>query len=135
MAIFGPFSLDSILEDLEAELGEAIPEMVIEAERLYIRTAWSMDEWRMGAADFQKLIALRVLGNLNQFEGDRDHLKVLIENAALHLPMVGIVQALVEMAYNADSSAITWEFSPDGDLNVDVKVRKLRRRRAGYRNP
>ena len=36
MAIFGPAGFEAILDDLEAELGEAIPEAVIEAQRRYV---------------------------------------------------------------------------------------------------
>jgi hypothetical protein len=122
MAIFGPFSLDSILDDLEEELGESIPEVVIEAERLYIKSAWSSDEWKRRAPDFQRLLALRGLGNLVDFDGDREHLTVTLQNSCLHLPMVGIVQALVEMAYRVDSSTYEWDFSEDGDLTVTVNL-------------
>lgn len=124
MAVFGPHSLDSIFKDLESELGEAIPETVIEAERRYIRQAWAGDEWRREALDFKHLIALRGLGNLVSFEGDRDHLEVSIENSCLHLPMVGIVQALVEMAYRVDGSSCEWDFAEDGDLAVTVGVQR-----------
>lgn len=120
MAIFGPFSLDSILDDLEDELGEAIPEMVIEAERRYIKEAWGNEEWRREAPTFQHLIALRGLGNLTRFEADRNHLSVTIENSCLHLLMVGIVQALMEMAYRLDDSTREWDFSEEGDLSVTI---------------
>jgi len=124
MAVFGPHSLDSIFNDLESELGEAIPELVIEAERRYIRRAWAGDEWRREAPDFKHLIALRGLGNLVDFQGDRYHLQVRIENSCLHLPMVGIVQALVEMAYGVDRSTCEWDFAADGDLAVSVRVKR-----------
>jgi len=124
MAIFGPHSIDSIFNDLELELGEAIPEMVIEAQRRYIQSAWSADEWRRRAPDFQRLLALRGLGNLAHFEGDREGLTVTLQNSCLHLPMVGIVQALVEMAYRADSSTYEWDFAEDGDLTVTVNIQQ-----------
>jgi hypothetical protein len=124
MAIFGPHSIDSIFNDLESELGEAVPEMVIEAQRRYIKSAWSRDEWRRRAPDFQHLLALRGLGNLVDFKGDREHLTVTLQNSCLHLPMVGIVQALVEMAYRADNSTYKWDFSEDGDLTVTVDIQR-----------
>jgi hypothetical protein len=124
MAIFGPFSVDSICDDLEAELGDAIPATVIEATRRYIRTAWSLDRWNRDGLTFQQMIAVRGLGNLVSFEGDRDRLDMTIENSCLHLPMVGAVQALVEMAYRVDSSTVTWDLSEDGDLNLTVTVNR-----------
>jgi hypothetical protein len=122
MAIFGPHSIDSIFNDLESELGEAIPEMVIEAQRRYIKSAWSADDWRRRAPDFQRLLALRGLGNLVDFEGDREHLTVTLQNSCLHLPMVGIVQALVEMAYRVEESTYEWDFAEDGNLTVNVNI-------------
>jgi len=122
MAFFGPFSIDPIFDDLETELGEAIPETVIEAQRRYIKEAWSTELWKRGAADFQKMIALRGLGHLTLFEGDRDHLRLRIENSCLHLPMVGTIQALVELAYRKESSTAHWDLSKDGDLNITINI-------------
>jgi len=122
MAIFGPFSMDSILDDLESELGESIPETVIEAQRRYIRSAWEGDRWNNDGATFQHMIALRGLGNLQEFEGDRNHLTLKIQNSCFHLPMVGTAQALVELAYRVDRSNCEWELSEDGDLTVTVNM-------------
>jgi hypothetical protein len=38
--------------------------------------------------------------------------------------MIGTVQALVEMAYRAESSSVEWELSEDGDLNLSIKVNR-----------
>jgi len=122
MAIFGPFSVDSILDDLESELGESIPETVIEAQRRYIRSAWAGDLWNNDGATFQHMLALRGLGNLQKFEGDRTHLALTIQNSCFHLPVVGTAQALVELVYKADRSNCEWELSEDGDLTVTVNM-------------
>ena len=123
MAFFGPMTADSIFQDLESELGEAIPETVIEAQRLYIKNAWAGERWNRDRESFRHLIALPGLGNMVGFEGDRTHLSLTIENPSLHLPLVGTVQALVEMAYRIDTSTIEWELAADGDLSVTVIVR------------
>jgi hypothetical protein len=124
MAIFGPFSMDSICDDLEAELGEAIPATVVEATRRYIKSAWSLDNWNRDGLTFQQMVAVRGLGNIVRFEGDRDHLAMTIENACLHLPMAGAVQALVELAYRVESSSCEWGLSEDGDLNLTITVNR-----------
>ncbi len=124
MAIFGPFSVDSICDDLEVELGDAIPRAVIEATRRYIRTAWRLDSWNRDGLTFQQMIAVRGLGNLVRFEGDRDQLHMTIENSCLYLPMIGTVQALVEMAYRVESSSYDWELKEDGDLDLTIKVNR-----------
>lgn len=124
MAIFGPFAVDSIFDDLEAELGHDVPDTVIEATRRYIKMAWGVDEWNRDGLTFQQMITVRGLGNLTHFEGDRDHLDVVIENSCLHLPVVGTVQALVEMAYRVESSSVAWTLAEDGDLSVTVNIKR-----------
>ncbi len=37
MALFGPNGLEAVFDDLEAELGESIPDSIIEAQRRYVR--------------------------------------------------------------------------------------------------
>jgi hypothetical protein len=123
MALFGPLGVDAIFDDLEEELGGVIPDTVIEAMRRYIRIAWAVEEWRRDAENFRRMIALRGLGNLVSFEGDRSHLTLTVENSALHLPMVGAIQALVEMAYRVDRSQVEWELAEDGDLTVSTWLR------------
>ena len=122
MSVLGPFAIDAIFHDLQTELGEAVPETIIEAERRYIRSAWGGDEWLRRAPDFKRLIALRGLGNLVHFVGDKDHLELRIENSCLHLLMIGIVQAMVEMAYRRESSTYEWNFADDGDLTITIRL-------------
>ncbi|MBN2169598.1 MAG: hypothetical protein JW738_10165 [Actinobacteria bacterium] len=124
MSIFGPFSMDSICDDLERELGDLVPATVIESTRRYAREAWSFDQWNRDGATFQQMLAVRGLGNLVYFDGDREHLDVVIENSCLHLVMVGTIQALVEMAYRVDSSTCEWELAKDGNLTISIKVNR-----------
>ncbi len=120
MAIFGPAAVDAIFEDLEMELGAVIPATVIEAQRRYIKTTWDTEQWNRSDDTFQRIISVRGLGNLVRFEGDHEHLTLGLENACLHLPMVGVVQALVELAYRIDESEVEWSKTDDGDLNITV---------------
>jgi hypothetical protein len=122
MAIFGPSPMDAIFDDLEAELGEAVPQVVIEAQRRHISAVWRSEAWNRPGETFQQMFAVRGLGNLVDFEGDGDHLSVRIENACYHLPVIGTIQALVELAYCVERSSLVWEFSDDGDLSVTVTV-------------
>lgn len=124
MSIFGPSSIDSICYDLENELGDEIPAAVIEATRRYSRKAWGVDNWNRDGLTFQQMLAVRGLGNLVRFEGDREHLDLTIENACLPLVMVGIIQALVEMAYKVGRSSYKWEMTDEGDLNMTIRVHR-----------
>jgi hypothetical protein len=68
------------------------------------------------------MIAVRGVGNLTHFEGDRQGLTLTIQNSCLHLLMVGAIQALVEMAYGVEDSNYEWDLADDGDLTVTIKV-------------
>jgi hypothetical protein len=120
MAIFSPAPIDAIFDDLESELGPAVPQAVIEAQRLYIKSAWGVERWNRSGETFQKIIAVRGIGNQVKFDGDANHLAMKIENSCLHLPMIGVIQALVELAYRVESSRVEWEVHEDGDLELDV---------------
>lgn len=122
MALFGPLAMEAVLQDLEAELGEVITDTVVEAMRRYIREAWSDEEWWRDADTFRRMIGVRGMGNLARFEGTRSGLSLTIENSALHFMMVGIVQALVEMAYRAEGSQVEWSLEDDGDLKISVRL-------------
>lgn len=122
MALFGPLATEAVLQDLEAELGEAIPETVVEAMRRYIRVAWSDEEWWRDAETFRRMIGVRGMGNLTHFHGTRKGLSLAVQNSTLHLMMVGTVQALVEMAYRADASRVEWSLGEDGDLEISVHL-------------
>lgn len=124
MAIFGPSAVDAIFEDLEAEVGQQVPEAVIEAQRRHIRSAWGSEGWNRSGKTFQHMIAVRGLGNLARFEGDRELISVRIENACYHLPLIGTIQALVEMVYGVEGSSFEWELSDDGDLSMEVRIRQ-----------
>ncbi len=125
MAIFSPNAVEAVLDDLESEIGDSIPQTVIEAQRRHIRIAMINEGWRQDADVFRNMTALRGLGNITQFEGDRHHLKVTIENSCMHLLMVGTIQGLVELAYGFSSSNVTWNLSDDGDLEVMVKGERI----------
>ncbi|RJP27017.1 MAG: hypothetical protein C4536_14595 [Actinobacteria bacterium] len=121
MAIYGPSALEVVLDDLEAELGESIPEVVVEAQRRYVKSRVSEQNWRRGGGTFNHLTALRGFGNITAFEADEHNLKLTIENSCLHLILVGMAQALYELALNKDSSEYEWSLTSDGDLAIAVR--------------
>ncbi len=120
VAIFSPASVDGIFDDLQAELGDAIQSTVIEAMRRFTRESWSAEDWNRPAFSFKQMFALRGLGNLVYFDGEQDRLTLIVENMCMPLLMVGMVQALVEMAYGLDESSLEWQAGDDGRLSVTV---------------
>ncbi len=122
MAIFGTRALDAVLFALADELGDEIDKTIIEAQRIFTKTDWSNENWKRQGADFQRIIALRGMGDLTVFEGDRKQLNLRIRNSCLHPLIIGNIQALVELAYNVDKSTASWEACEDGDLDLTVRV-------------
>lgn len=122
MAFFAPTVIDAIFDELERELGEAIPETVVEAQRLFTKSgmysAREMDDVEL----LRKQLAVRGLGDLKEFEMGRSGLRMRLDNAAIHLMVVGLVQGIYEMAYDTES-AVEWELSPRGDLTLEVRPR------------
>ena len=118
MALYPPATLEAVLLDLEAELGESIPDLVVEAQRQYVKSRVGGVNWRQGGETFGQLVALRGLGILTNFEVDERHLSLSIENSCLQPMMVGMGQALFELALQKERSTYEWSLAEDGDLKI-----------------
>ena len=122
MAFFAPTVIDAIFDELEKELGETIPETVVEAQRRFVKSGMYSPREMDDAEAFRKQLALRGLGDLREFEMGAGGLRMRLDNAAIHLMVVGLVQGIYEMAYDT-ASAVEWDLSPEGDLEMEVKPR------------
>lgn len=125
MTIMGPNQIDPIFQELESELGETIPRVVVEAQRRFTRTGFyamgdyaDVDEFRTG-------LALRGLGNLKELEIKRSGLRMRLDNAVLHLMIVGMMQGIFDAALQVESS-VDWELSDEGRLELEVKPMQLK---------
>lgn len=122
MVILGPSTIDTIIDELEKELGETIPGVVIEAQRRFVRSEfYSLEEART-VEDFRRALALRGLGNLREMDWTKDRLRFRLENPCLFLPMVGLVLGVFELATGKEGNA-EWEILDDGDLVVEITPR------------
>jgi hypothetical protein len=120
MAVMGPNQIDPIFRELELELGETIPRIVVEAQRRFTRNGfYSIDDYA-NADEFRAGLALRGLGNLKELEIKRTRLRMRLENAVLHLMIVGMMQGIFDAALDMDST-VDWELSQGGDLEIEVK--------------
>ena len=117
--MLGPAALDAIFEELERELGENIPEVVIEAQRRFVKAGFSSSQEVRSVEDFRQELALRGVGNLREFEADKSGLRVRIENPYLHLMLVGLTQGLFELAFGREGD-VEWDLIEDGDLIIRV---------------
>jgi hypothetical protein len=122
MAIYGPEAMEAVLDDLEAELGEVIPDTVIEAQRRFFKSEMGGDNWMRAAADFKHLLGLRGLGHLARFETSPQGLTVTIENSCMHLLMVGSILAIFDLAMGTEDFSYEWDLAENGDLTVTIKV-------------
>jgi hypothetical protein len=122
MAIVGPRGVEAIIDDLAAELGQAIPATVVEAQRQHVKQAMKDDDWKGAPTDYRQALAFRGLGNLTHFGGRREHLEVVIENACMPLMTVGFIQAFYELALGYEQSRQEHEFTADGVLKVGIKA-------------
>jgi len=119
MALLGPAMLDPIFRELEYELGETIPRVVVEAQRRFVKTGFYSIGDVSDAGDFRTQLALRGLGSLREMKMGAKGLSMRIDNAAMHLMTVGLAQGLFEMAFDVDSH-VEWGLSEEGDLEVQV---------------
>jgi hypothetical protein len=122
MAIFGPSAMDAILHDLESELGESIPEVVIEAQKRFVKSRVSEDNWRQSGTSFNRQTAIRGFGNITEFEVDEKQLRVTIQNSCMPLLVVGMAQAIYEIAMNIDNTSYVWDIADVGDLSFAINV-------------
>ncbi|MFW6113509.1 MAG: hypothetical protein ACOC78_01140 [Actinomycetota bacterium] len=67
----------------------------------------------------RRRLALRGLGNLKEISIRRKGVRLVLENAALHLLVVGLVQGLYEQTWDTNSR-VEWELSDEGDLEIEV---------------
>jgi hypothetical protein len=122
MALIGPIAMDAVLQDLESELGGSIPEVVVEAQRRYVKSRIEGGRWRRGGATFNRLTALRGLGNITLFEADEKHLSVTIQNSCMSLLVLGMAQAIYETALGLESTDYEWKINDDGDFEFTIRL-------------
>jgi hypothetical protein len=122
MAFFDPAAIDTVFEDLEAELGESVPEAIIEAQRRFGKLSMNTDDWRRSGYDFKTWAGLRGLGNITAFKADSSSMTLTLENPSMHLAMVGMAIALYELAWGAETSTHEWHRTDDGDLVITVNL-------------
>jgi hypothetical protein len=120
IAIVHPSVMDSIFSAIEAELGPEVPQVAVEAERLFAKTGfYTADEVRDKDA-FREQLAIRGMGSLKELKMDAKGLRMRLDNACMPSMMVGMVQGLFELAFDVESY-VEWELSEEDNLRVQVK--------------
>jgi hypothetical protein len=119
VALLGPDYQDAIFSELERELGETIPRVIVEAQRRFVKTGFYPIKELQDEEGLRKMLALRGLGDLQELELSGSGLKVTLRNAALHLMIVGLMQGYFETATSSESE-VDWEMSGDGTLSLQI---------------
>lgn len=119
MVALGPSTLDAIIAELEKELGETIPQVVVEAQRRFLRSGFYGTDEARSREDLRRALALRGLGNLVGLEWGEDRLRCQIENPCLEPVLAGLVQGIFELVTGRDGR-VEWEEREDGDLLVEA---------------
>ena len=120
IAIIGNAELDPVFHELEAELGDSVPRVVVEVQRRFTRSGFYTMDDIADEGDFRTRLALRGMGNLKELEMKRNGMYMRLENAALPLMIVGQTQGFFDMGFSVDTT-VDWEISDEGDLQVEVK--------------
>ncbi len=120
--MLGPAYQDAVFQELEKELGEEIPRTVVEAQRRFVRTGFYKAREIASEEQFRELLALRGMGYLRSFSMQAETLRVRLENVALHLMFVGLMQGYFETVTGRESVA-EWEMTPQGALELEVSAR------------
>jgi len=120
MALFGPGGVNSVFRELELELGEGVPQMIVEAEKQNTLERALRSEALMGVEKFREVTALRGLGNLAAYATSGLRLSIRIENPAFPLLATGLAWGLYEIAMGAEARC-TWRVRRDGDLQVEIE--------------
>jgi len=119
MAVQGPNELEPIFNELENELGDTIPEAIVEAQRRFTKTGFYTMETVSDTDDFRTQLALRGLGNLKDLKASKKGLRMRLDNATLHLMIMGMMQGIFDSAFDTDST-VEWELSDDQQLQLEV---------------
>lgn len=119
MVMTGPSMIDPIFDELEGELGESVPRVVVEAQKRFIKSGFFAVEEVASEENMRVQLALRGLGNLRELKMGRRGVSLRLENGTLHLLGVGLAQGLYEKAFGVESE-VDWELHDDGDLEVSV---------------
>ena len=118
-AMIGPAALEAVIELLESELGDTVPETIIEAQRRFVKTDFYSLEEARSEEGLRAHLALRGLGNLREMTWNGGRLTLRLENACLHLLLVGVMKGIYELATGKDAE-VAWELDEKGSFLIEA---------------
>ena len=118
-AVFGSAGMQAVLDELEKELGDTIPDTIVEAQRMHAQGTMNHRWKSIGEGDIRNWLAVQGLGNLVKLDEKDGGYSVVVQNPAIPLLLVGTVAALFEFI-TGKKGGVEWEIAKDGDLSVIV---------------
>jgi hypothetical protein len=119
IAVMSPTQIEPTFNELEMELGETIPRVVVEAQRRFTKTGfYSMNEYA-DMEEFRKGLALRGVGNLQELKISRQAVSMRVENVVLPMMIVGMMQGIFDNAVGVNS-VVDWHVSERGNLELMI---------------
>jgi hypothetical protein len=122
MVIQGNALLDPVFEELETELGDTIPRAVVEAQRRFTRSGFYTAADLLDVKGFRNRLALMGVGNIKELEMKKKGMRMLVENIALPLIVIGQAQGFFELGFDTDST-VDWELTEERTMEMEVKPR------------
>ena len=119
MVLMGPGEFEPVFDELQNELGEHIPRVIIEAQRRFVIEGFYSREDIRQEKDLIRHFALRGMGNLREIDLAENRLSARLENPCMHMMMVGLFLGFYELIFGNEGNA-DWEIDSDGDLIVEV---------------
>lgn len=121
ISIIGPDSLETVIAELERELGEAIPEAVIEAMRRFTRALFLKEfQGRLEEGELRHMLGLRGFGLLASYSLKNGLLEITVQNSCVPLVMTGLAKGLCEAATGVENTSHAWSLAEDGDLSISI---------------
>jgi hypothetical protein len=118
-AMVGPAALEAVIELLESELGDTVSETVIEAQRRFVKTDFYSLEEASSEEGLRAHLALRGLGNLREMTWSEGRLSLRLENACLHLLLVGLIKGIYELAIGKEAE-VAWKPDLKGSFYIEA---------------
>ncbi|RJP28459.1 MAG: hypothetical protein C4536_12315 [Actinobacteria bacterium] len=120
MATTGMDQIVAVFRELEAELGEDVVRAILDAQRLYIRSALDREEIELGYPYLRRFLAFRGMGNMVRYDARGDALDAVVENASPPLLVAGMLQGIFELLSGSESDC---EYRRNEDATLEVAVR------------
>jgi hypothetical protein len=120
MVLMGWQNLDPILNELEKELGPDLPDIIVEAQRRFVRGGFYDVRPARSEAGLREELALRGLGYVREVKSRPNGLRMVMGNAVLPAIIVGLMQGGYE-ASTGINTLVEWECSEDGHLELELE--------------